>query len=253
MKITQIMSAEADTAAQRYQILIAGWRSLYTAALDSPLFGTAKQLRDVTAQAYGIARTYLESEAELIAGVTIRIASEAQRATMTQLGIKTQRDDTQATGELLSASESYLLHEISIQAERDVALLQQSMRKTALHVGMAARAQGVPVRTALIQQRIGSPSELQFFFHDRQNHRWPSRKFVRSVWRDHLLSIYNETVLNHLADAGQTNAQIVTDDPGHNYNGMKLAIIVNSDLPTYSEIRSQIFHPNANAVLAMVS
>jgi hypothetical protein len=116
MKITQIMSAEADTAAQRYEVLIAGWRSLYAAALDSPLFGTVKQLRDVTAQAYGIAHSYLESEVELIAGATVRIASEAHRATMTQLGIKTQRDDAQATGELLSASESYLLHEISIQA-----------------------------------------------------------------------------------------------------------------------------------------
>lgn len=253
MKITQVMSAEADAAAQRYELLVAGWRSIYSAALDNAQFGSARVLRDVTAQAYGIARVYLDSEATHIARASAEVAAEAVSAISQQLSVTTQDDSADAAGELLSASQTYLQREITIQVERDVAFLQNAVRKTAINVSLAARSQGIPARTALLQYRMGNAHELQFFFHDRMNRRYPSRKFVRSVWRDHLLSVYNETVLHMLADAGHTSAQVVTDDPNHSYSGMELSLTANSALPTYPEVRPEIFHPNADAVLGMVS
>jgi hypothetical protein len=245
----QTFSAEAEAAAQRYGLLVEAWRGLYNQALDAPDFGTQRQIEAIVAQAYEIARTFRNSEEDHIALVSTQIAERARRETLDALASTDTRELTDAASEHLGDAESYLLHEIAIQVERDIAFLKQSLRRTYLQVALAARSRDLPTRTALLQYRIGNATELHFFFHDRGNQKWPSRKFIRGVWRHHLLSLWNEVVLLTLSDHGLEEADIAHANPGSHVHGMRIAMASNSKWPTYAEIRNEVFHPNSDALV----
>jgi hypothetical protein len=253
MTPTQIMTQDAEAAGARYGMMVDGWRALYGAALDQSHFGSPKQLADVTAQAYGLARTYLAVETAFIARESDAYALEAQRATLDELGSDAATELSGPASEHLSALNDYLTHEIKVQIERDIAFLRQSLRSTYLQVQMASRANKLPLRSALMQYRIGNSAEIQFFFHDRRAQRWPSRRFIRSVWRQHLLAVYNETVLITLSEHGVDTAEIRHLDPKSQHHGAKLSIDSNTDLPTYAELKPVVFHPNADAILGRVA
>ena len=249
MNVTIAMTAEAEAAAVRYGMLVDGWRSIYQREMDASDFGSARQMNRVSEQAYAIGRQFLDTEAGLIEESSMIIVREALRATSDELATPAAETLTDAVRDHLGDAENYLLHELSIQIERDIAFLKQSLRKAALQVTIAARAQRIPLRAALIQYRIGNTTELHFFFHDRRNQKWPSRKFVRAVWRHHLLALYNEVVLLTLADHGIETAMIRHADPNYHSHGLVIAMSSGTSLPTYSEIRNEIFHPNSDAVL----
>jgi len=252
MKITTRMSAAADEAAARYGNLVESWRSLYQRALDGADFGSQKMFARVQDEAYAIARTYLEQEAATIAFVLTTVALEAQGTTFAELSVDDTKELTEAVSDHLNEAESYLRSELAIQIERDIAFLKLSLRRAVLQVSLAARSRGIPARTALFQYRIGNAQELQFFFHDRGNSKWPSRKFVRSVWRHSLLAAYNEVVLLTLSDHGLDLAQVIHDNPKADVHGMQISMSANGSLPTYAEIRNEVFHPNADAILGAV-
>jgi len=249
MKIQLLMTEEAELAALRYATLVEGWRALYARALDAADFGTPRQLRRVEEEAYAIARTFLEQEARAITEATTNIAYRAYRTTLEELSVETSDEIPEAVSEHLNAAESYLRHELSVQIERDIAFLKHSLRRTILQVNLAARSKGVPHRAALMEYRIGNAAELHFFFHDRGNQKWPSRKFVRAVWRHHLLAVYNEVVLMTLADHGLEKAQVSHLNPTSQYHGQVIAMSAGSSLPIYAEIRNEVFHPNSDAIL----
>jgi hypothetical protein len=253
MTITAIMTARADAAAQRYEMLVDGLRAIYSRALDMANFGSAQASADAIANAYTIARRYLEAEENEIEAASDAVSEAAKTATLEALKSKTSEHLDEQIESVLSDSDEYLTQEIRIQVERDIAFLRQALQKTALNVTIAARAQRLPVRAALMQYRTGRAQELHFFFHDRSNKRWPSRKFIRAVWRKHLLSIYNETVLLTIADHGIDRAQVVHEDPNAENHGLEVAINEGSAAVSYAEIREEIFHPNANAVLALAA
>lgn len=250
MNVTLSMTAEAEAAAVRYGMLVDGWRSIYQREMDAPDFGSGRQINRVTEQAYAMGRQFLDTEANLIEESSMIIVREALRAMSEQLATPVAETLTDAVREHLRDAENYLLHELSIQVERDIAFLKQSLRRAVLQVSVAAQAQRVPLRVALMQYRIGNTTELHFFFHDRRNQKWPSRKFVRAVWRHHLLSLYNEVVLLTLADHGLDTAMIVHASPDYHSQNMVISMSSGTSLPTYSEIRNEIFHPNSDAVLA---
>jgi hypothetical protein len=210
-------------------------------------------MRALAAQAYGIARAYLESERQFAEQAAERISSAAISATFKELSVSTSEEHADATGELLSASIDDLMRDVAIQIERDIATLLQSVRKSALAINISARAQDLPLQAALVQYHAAGGTELKLAFTDRAGRRYPSRKFVRTQWRQHLLNLYNEIVLSVLAEHGLNKAKVVHADPKADSHGMEIALIDGSDLPTYAAIRSEIFHPNADAVLAMVS
>lgn len=249
MNVTMSMTAEAEAAATRYGMVVDAWRAIYQREMDATDFGSTRQMSRVTEQAYAIGRQFLDTEANIIEDSSMMIVREALRVTSAELATPVAVDLTDALREHLADAENYLLHELSIQIERDIAFLKQSLRKALLQVSVGARAQQIPTRTALIQYRIGNTTELHFFFHDRRNQKWPSRKFVRAVWRHHLLALYNEAVLLTLADHGIDKAMIRHMNPDSHSHGMVISMSSGSALPTYSEIRNEIFHPNSDAVL----
>jgi len=241
----------AEAAAQRYGLLVEGWRSLFQMAL-SKADGPGRAIAEVKEQAYAMAWAYIDAEREEIRDQFAAVAYEAHQSAHDQIGSETPEALSDALTDLLSESEEYLATELIIQTERDIAFLVKSLRQTALQIQISARSQGIAPKAALIQHRIGNAAELHFFFHDRGGQKWPSRKFVRGVWRHSLLSIYNETVLLTLADHGFREAQVYHASKKADVHGMILAMHSGSEHPTYAEVRNEIFHPNADAVLGAV-
>lgn len=249
--ITQTMTIEADAASARYKLLIDGWRGLFMRALDGANFGSGTVVAQLVEQAYQMARSYARDERDIVARRTMEIASEAHTATLDALRSQDERELPGDVSEHLDELERYLSNEIAIQIERDISFLRQAYLRVVLQVKIAARSQRASQRTALLQYRIGNAVELNFFFHDRRNQRWPSQKFIRAIWRQHLLNSYNETVLVTLAEHGIRTARIQHTSPQSQFHDMKVAFSPNGSLPTYAEIRNEVFHPNSEAILTL--
>jgi hypothetical protein len=246
---TQIMSAMADAAAQRYGMLLDGFKTIYTRALDAPDFGTPKQISDAAYQAVSMSSFYLiKEEADIEDNLDV-IAETALTATRDELSVAHQDALPDDVSEHLNAFSVYMLDELRLQIERDIAFLNKTLRATHLTVHLAARAQRVPLRAALITHRVGSSSPLQFAFHDRRSAKWPSKRHVRTFWRHNLLAFYNDSVLMTLADHGIDNAQIKHNDPASEFHGMIVTMSPSTDGPTYADVKDAAFHPNAEAVL----
>lgn len=247
--IVQTFSAQAEAAAQRYGALVEGWRGLYHRALDSADFGSHRAMEDLHRAAYELAHLFLAREEDAIEDAFDEIASEAHTATRAALRI----DDAQELSDDVSAHAqalgSYLRSEIAIQIERDIAFLRHAVERTRLQVSVGARAQGVPMRAALMAHRLTGANEPTFFFHDRRSQKWPSRKFIRAVWRQNALAVYNETVLMTLAEHGEQIAVVTHINPDAEAHGIEMALADNTSLPTYADLRDQIFHPNADCIL----
>lgn len=242
-------SVEADAAAERYGALVDAWRLIYHEALDSKHFGTEFAISQAKTKSYALAAPYIEAERERIAQTTEKIAWEALSAMQEQLCCNVALDLTEAMSEHLSALQGYLMHDLLTQIERDVSFLAQSIRRTALQVTLNARASNVPLRSALMEHRIGSSAELKFYFHDRRNAKWPARKFVRSIWRHALLTTYNEIALMTIADHGIETAIIDHPDSNAECAGLVIAMSSGSANPTYVEVRDGYFHPNSDAII----
>lgn len=253
MTVSQILSATADAAAQRYGLLLDGWKNLYLRALDDSDFGTPKQLNRVTAQAYSMGSLFLNGEGSEMQDAFDDIAQRALTATRDELIVEDSETFPDAVDEHVSAFEAHLTTELSIQIERDIAHLKQTLQRTVLSVTLASRAQRLPVKTALLQHRIGGATEPKFGFSDRRGAKWPARRYIRTIWRHDLLALYNDVVLMTLADHGIDTAQIRHTDTTSAWHGMEVAMIANTELPTYADVRDEAFHPNSDAVIARVA
>lgn len=245
------LTLEAEFAAARYTLLTESWRSLFNQALGASDFGSPAAFKRLTRDAFSLAETFLAEEQEASERVLREIAIEAHQTTLDELQSVSADELSDAALEHLRVTQSYMLDELAAQMHRDVALLRQTLQRVVLEVSLAARSRQISERTALIEYRIGNQAELSFVFNDRQSRRWSSKKFVRALWRHTLLSVYNEIVLTTLADHGIQRARVVHQDAKADVHDMVIAFGSNTELPTYSEIREGVFHPNAHAFLAM--
>jgi len=245
------LTQEADQAAARYGLLADSWQAHFSRALNDLAFGTSTHAARFIAEALGMAQTYLSQEMEHAERLLQEIAREAHQTTLREIASNDADELTERVTEHLSAALRYATDELLAQINRDIALMRRELQRVSLEVYAASRSRGISQRQALIEYRIGNSADLEFAFHDRTNRKWSSRKFVRTLWRHSLLSVYNETVMLTLADHGLRRARVVHLDPNAESHDTLIAFSSSADLPTYSEIRDTIFHPNSNAVLAM--
>lgn len=251
--IQNTLNTEASAAADRYVLLVNGWRGVYSAAFHSSDVSAPRTISEAERQGYGLARTYLAGERAAIASATENIAANARRDALTHLGLGSSATLSERTSELLGASQSYLDTELAVQIERDVAFMKQTLRQAALAIHLEASTRGIPLKTAMVQYRISNSGELRFHFKDRQNRKWPSQKFVRSAWRQHLLGTYNDTYIATAAEHGNSLFQVEHPDAGHSAAGLQFTILNNTALPHYSEIKDKVFHPNSEALVRVAT
>jgi hypothetical protein len=251
--ISNKLNEISERAADRYSQLIVVWQGLYQRYANSSEFGSIRNLSRLSEEAYAIARDFLAKEGLTLNAAIEEIASDARRDALAQLQSNDESEETALAGELLMLTDSYLAREIAIQIERDISLLTESMRKMTLQVVQSARIQGVSIRQALIQHRITHSEPVQFFFYARNAAKWPSRRFVRTLWRHTLLSVYNEMMMTILVDHGEFQAQVDHPNTDFHAQGRVISLFDGSNLPTYLDVRNELFHPNSDAVLRRVA
>lgn len=247
--ISNTLNEVSTRAHQRYLALIEQLRGLYHRSLMMKEFGTPALLGYIDREAEAAMLWFLREEAERINLDMQKIAEIARRATIEEIASIDASELTDAALEHLNASVDYLYSEIVAQVSRDIATLKRTLQRASLEVSVAARSRGLSHRSAVMEFIIGNKSDVEFAFHDRASRKWASSAFIRSVWRQTALSVYNEMVLFTLADHGLRIAQVESDTAGAAHHGMIVALSSNADMPTYSEIRDTIFHPNSNAYL----
>jgi hypothetical protein len=247
--ISNHLTVRAMEANQRYLAFTDRLRGFYHSSLTAHDFGSPAFLNRISQEAETASLWFLREEWQHIQSFTQEIAEIARRATLSEIESIDARELTDEALEHVSASCDYLYSEIVAQVSRDTTTLKRTLQRVNLEVSIASRSRGSSRRSALMEYMIGNKADIDFAFHDRASRKWKSSAFVRSVWRHTLLSIYNEIVLFTLAEHGLRTAEIHSDNDDANHRGMIIALSSNGELPTYSEIREQIFHPNANSYL----
>ncbi|MBX4911361.1 hypothetical protein HJA82_29045 [Rhizobium bangladeshense] len=247
--ICNYLTELAGLATVRYGLFTDGLRAIYRRALNSQVLDDSEAARE----AAQLALTFLGSEREAMQAAILEIAEIAHRETLDEIASNDTEKLADEALEHLSVSASYLADELLAQASRDIATMRRSIQRVRLEVSLASRASGRSRRAAMMEYMVGNKSELEFFFHDKASRKWESKLFVRSIFRQTLLSVYNEIVLFTLADHGLDRAVVEHHSPDAQHDGMVIALSSSTELPTYSEIRETVFHPNANAWLKMES
>lgn len=240
----------AELAGNRYSLLVDSWQTIYARAVVAQDFGSARWLRQAEDNARGVADRHLASEREIINSITAHLVAQSRADASTPLGATLVGVGAEnALPEHAMGLAEYLAGEIAAQIERDVAFLRRALMRVAAEVSWIADATGLPLRAAMIQWRVDYGDELRFYFRDRAGRKWPSQKFVRAAWRQHLLDTWNETMLGALSGLGQVEAEVRHADTNAKHHGLRISIIPGRGLPTYAEIRDEIFHTGADALL----
>ncbi len=242
--------AAADLAAQRYLTTAGAFRGAFDSIVGSTSL-SALSRTNLRLALYDIARTYTESEAVLIADETERVASQSVADARKALGVVTDAPAlSDALTEHLSGSGEHLRTEIAIQLERDIVTVEQRLQNMALRARLLRNATGISESAAAIKVRIGEKEDLKFFFRDRAGRRLPTQKYIRMLWRHHLLTTYNEVYLHEMAERGAETAYVVHIDPRHRWHGRKISLAADSDEPGYHDIADEVFHPNSEAIVS---
>jgi uncharacterized protein YeaO (DUF488 family) len=249
--ITNLLSDKAGAAYNRYGLFTDGLKSIHRGALLRSDFGSASLTDQLRKHAMHQGSTFLDSELVQMRTDIQEIAEIARTVTLREIQSNDTSNLTDAIVEHTDASYDYFQTELVVQQTRDIATLQRAMQRAGLEVSIAARSRGKSHRSALMEYTFGNKADVEFFFHDRASRKYESRLFVRSLYRQTLLSVYNETVLFTLADHGMTHAVVEHHSPESEFHGLMIALSSSNELPTYSEIRDKVFHPNANAYLRM--
>ncbi|QIG75616.1 putative minor capsid protein [Rhizobium phage RHph_Y2_17_1] len=237
----------AGQASVRYAMFTDGLRSIYRRALNSQVLDDTAATRE----AGELAVAFLRNEATALEAAIQEVAEIAHTATLEEIASNDTENLSDEALEHLSVSSAYLADELLAQASRDVATMRRSIQRVRLEVSLASRSSGRSQRAAMVEYMIGNKTDIDFFFHDKASRKWESKLFVRSIYRQTLLSVYNEIVLYTLADHGIDRAEVEHHSPDAQHDGMVIALSSSTELPTYSEIRETVFHPNANAWLKM--
>lgn len=249
--IIPFLDEVATHAQDRYVAFTDRLRALYTSSLLSKDMGTIALINRIENDAEFAVTAFLRDEWSWIRNRLQEIAVEAHTATIAEIESVESSELTDAASDHVRASVEYLFSELHTQALRDVATLKRTLQRAALEIAVSSRSRGVSARSAAMEFAIGNTAQIEFSFHDRASRKWKSSAFVRSTWRHTALSVYNEVVLFTLADHGLRHAQVWSASPGAASHGMLISLSSTAEIPTYSEIRESIFHPNANAFLTM--
>ena len=237
------LNAAADEAASRYDHLAQTFSALHTTALMSSEFGFAGASQNLFAQAYDAAGLYFERDKATMRDVVLGIASDAHQRVLSQLSSVDASGLSDAALEHLNETQTYLSNEIAAQVHRDIAHMRHELQRAVLSVSMIERSRRIPARQAQMAYMMKEQPALELHFTDRRGRRTPTRTFIRSIYRQALLSVHNEVTLHALADHGLETAAVMKVENGSASQIDRISIY------DYAARRDSLFHPNSNSYL----
>lgn len=241
--IPHLLSEAADKAASRYDALADTFGALYKTALLSHDFGYAGQSQKLFTESYEAANLYFERDKQVMNDHVHEIAEAAHQRAKLKLSSVDASGLSDAAYEHLSETQTYLSNEIAAQVHRDIAHMRLSLQRAVLNVSMIERSRRIPTRQAQMAYVMKGEDDLQLQFVDRRGRRTPTRTFIRSLYRQSLLSVWNEVTLHTIADHGLDHAAVMKLDAGLEVKADRIAIT------DYLAVRDSLFHPNANSFL----
>ena len=240
----------AESAVDRYNALLQGFSGLFSQALSSPDFTSSKARTWLSKSAYTLARSFLENERAIAQVETLESGLRGASAGVNDLGgIRHDPEVGTQLSELASASCDALIREIAIQIERDILTLVKKLRDLALSVNLMSSSGRLSRKAAMTKVKIDQGTSPSFSFVDRANRKLPSHKFIRAIWRQHLLTAHIEAHAKFLANAGLTRASIQSPNADHRFNNMIVGLTGEDDLPPLVDVMQEVFHPNSEAYL----
>ncbi len=247
------LSFLAERASERYLLVLQSLRGILAQALNRP-DPSASALRSfIREEAIRIAEVFLESEHREIIANMQSIACLASADAFRSLGADVVRNESSgAVVELLDAQEKYLLSEIAVQLERDIAGLLKHWHMAALQIHRLERLYRLSREAAIARFRISEQQKLKFWFKDRHGRRYPSQKYVRTVMRGALLDLAVNAFLGVMADAGVSQLAVIHQDTKHSYFGLTVSVVDDGVDPFIEDVRDDVFHPNSEAWLTPV-
>ncbi len=237
------LSEAADQAASRYDHLTQTFSALHNTALMSADFGYAGQSQTLFAEAYDAAGLYFDRDKATMNDLVHRIASDAHQRALSKLRSIDAENLSDAALDHLSETQTYLSNEIAAQVHRDIAQMRHALQRAVLSVSMIERSRRIPPRQAQMAYVMKGQEELQLTFTDRRGRRTLSRTFIRSLYRQALLSIHNEVTLHTIADHGLEHAAVMKVKDGVERQIDRISI------HDYVDLRESLFHPNSNSFL----
>ncbi|QNH71662.1 putative minor capsid protein [Rhizobium phage V1VFA-S] len=237
------LTEAADQAARRYDLLSQTFGALYRSALLSADFGSANQSPTLFNDAYENAGLYFERDKDELAILSLEIAENAHQSALAKIASVDSSGLSDAALAHVSETQTYLSNEIAAQVHRDIAHMRFSLQRAVLDVSMIARTRRLDHRRAQMAYVMKNTEDLELQFVDRRGRRTPTRTFVRSLYRQALLSIHNETTLHALADHGIETAAVMKLEDGVEKQIDRISI------HDYAELRARLFHPNSNSFL----
>lgn len=240
--IDNAFSERAEQAAERYRLAIRAFVSVYQAMAQ--ITPSAGSIRRMSEELVEIAEVHGQGESELLALDLDWVAEKAQEDAALHLGHSPSRERDLPVSEALSASQSYVMRELSTQLQRDASQTLRQYRSIGLKAEIHRRATGLS-RDASHLAVLEADQPLRHWFQDRAGRRWPSRKFVRTLWRGALHGLYSEIYALELAKRGETRLILWHPDVNSSLFGEEVDLTV----PGMAvETMRQILHPNTRAL-----
>jgi len=246
------MTEVAQKASDRYLMVIQALRGVYHSAISGS--NPFKELvrRRLLDEAHNIGRSFLETEAQQVNYELSQIALVAVRDARTAVGagVGAQELDKRVSDHLSEIAQQLQL-DITHQLQRDIDTVQRKFRSMMLQANLKATATGGKRQSHLVNLLAHDQGDLKFTFTDRLNRRWPSQKFIRTIWRAAMVQVYNETIMIVGSEFGVDRFKVTGEDPAHKFYGEILTL--DSGANSYAGMKDEIFHPNTNLRLSIVS
>jgi hypothetical protein len=231
----------SNRAAERYSIVLAAFRSLLFGHMGRPF--SEVSMRTLRAEASSIARTFADSETDLIRTTLSDTAQNAQEAVLGDLDAVSGATIPEALKPFLEQSVEHLSLEIAAQLSRDVEALVRRYREYALEAQLAAYSRGL-IKPAVTM----GDQQVSFHFRDRAGRLTPSEGFIRIAWRQSLVSLGAEFYLLEAVNRSATKVIVVNPDPSHKWQGQEISL-TGEEGRSFTDLRDEIFHPNTDSVL----
>lgn len=234
-------------AGERYLGVLQTFRSMLFAA-EAQAFTNARAnaLRN---SAIDVSRAFLVSERDHIETALRETALEAIRSAQTDVAVAPVSNLPESFEAFLTQSESFLETELASQLTRDAEALVRRYREFAVETNLAMKGRQMTPRAAIAAIALQANDKMKFQFRDRGGRLYASQKFIRTVWRQTMVSLAAEFYLLEAADRGAQVVEVQHPDSNSAWNGYEIDL---NDLAAFIDIRDEAFHPQSNATLKVI-
>jgi hypothetical protein len=167
---------------------------------------------------------------------------EAGREIATVAGVESQMSAMeleQSTGEAIEAAGARLL--------TDAQAIRQMFKKIALKAYVASQASTLFAEELFRRAYVEESRNFSFKQSDRRGRQFGAEIYWRYMLRSHFFGLVNSLSIMQLAEQGASAAKVHA--PGHGYHGRAVGLRPNEGLPTYDDMRDEVFHPNSDALV----